>query len=296
MKKIVIAGGSGYLGSLIVEELKKNFAISILSRTQKGEKDNIQFVPWNAQDLGEWTNSLEGAYALINLTGKSINTKFTEKNKKAILKSRVNSTLLLGKAIENCTKPPKKWLNASSVAYYKESWKVPMDEESTEVGSDFLSRVSQKWEEAFYHYPTQETQKIIFRISLILGDHPGSAYFTLKKLVKTGLGGKAGNGKQKVSWMSETDFVRAILFLLDKPYTGPFNFCNANVLTNEQLMSQLREKYKVSLGLPAPKFIIKLGSQFINTSPDLVLRSQYAVPTRLLNEGFTFDCDSIDEI
>ncbi len=296
MKKIIIAGGSGYLGSLLVETLKKDYTLFILSRSEKESSDNVHYVQWDAKNLGEWTHSLENSFALINLAGKNINTSFTEKNKEAILNSRVNSTLLLGKAIENCKNPPVKWLNASSIAYYKESFKSPMDEESNEVGSDFLSRVSQQWEEAFYIYPNSNTHKIVFRISLVLGNHPGSAYYTLKKLVKMGLGGKAGNGKQKVSWISEIDFVRSIIFLLQNPFTGPFNICCPNVLSNEELMSQMRKKFQVNMGLPAPKFAIQLGAGLIDTSPDLVLRSQYVVPTRLINEGFKFKQDTIQSL
>lgn len=295
-KKLILSGGTGYLGSLIVNHFKNDYEVYILTRSNRESEGNIHYVKWDGDTLGEWTQILEDADVVINLAGKNINTRFTEENKTAILQSRIDSTEILGKAIEAAKKPPKMWLNASSVAIYAESEDVARDEYSLPVGKDFLSKVSQAWEEAFYKYPNEQTKKTVFRISLIMGNHEGSAYQTLKKLVKLGSGGKAGNGKQMVSWLSEIDFVRGLEFIVKNELEGAFNFCNPNVLSNAELMKQLRKKYSMPFGLPAPEFLIKLGAGIIGTAPELVLRSQNVVPKRLIENGFTFQLTEIQDI
>lgn len=292
---MILAGGTGYLGSLIQAYFKTDYEIYILTRSKKENKDGINFVQWDAKSLGEWTTVLENADVVINLTGRNINTRFTKENKEAILTSRIESTEIIGEAIENCQNPPKMWLNASSVAVFKNSL-AQFTEESEVRGTDFLSTVSQQWESAFYKYKNEKTKKAIFRISLIMGDQEGSAYKTLKNIVKVGGGGQAGNGKQMVSWLGEKDLVRALAFIIKNELTGAFNFCNKNALSNAELMKQLRKKYNMPIGLPAPAFMIKVAANFIGTAPDLVLRSQNVYPKRLIDNGFTFNQTSIHDI
>lgn len=296
MKKMMIAGGTGYLGNLIIEHFQNEYEIYILTRNAKSNDQKVQFLEWDGNTLGSWTASMENLDVLINLAGKNINTRFTEENKAAILHSRIQSTEILGKAVEECKNPPKIWLNASSIAVYEESWEVAKDENSAENGTDFLSLVSQQWEESFYKFGNNKTRKAVFRISLILGDREGSAYQTLKTLVKTGGGGTAGNGKQMVSWMGENDFVNALQFIIDQQLEGKFNFSNPNALSNKEFMKQLRQKLGMPLGLPAPEFLIRVGSSIIGTAPELVLRSQNVFPERLLKNGFEFKQLSVKDI
>ncbi|MXV37820.1 TIGR01777 family protein [Flavobacteriaceae bacterium Ap0902] len=297
MKKLILSGGAGYLGGLIQDHFQKDYEIYILTRShKKSTQAGIHFMQWNGESVGEWTQVLENADLVINLAGKNINTRFTEENKKGILQSRIQTTEAIGQAIEACTNPPKMWLNASSVAVYKESKEYAKDEFSPTNGEDFLSEVSQKWEKAFYKYPNVDTKKAVFRITLILGDHKGSAYQTLKKLVKVGGGGKAGDGEQIVSWLGEIDFVNALEFIIDNELEGPFNFGNPNPISNAELMKQLREKYNVPFGMPAPAFMIKIGANIIGTAPELILRSQNTQPKRLLEHGFKFTQTRICDI
>ena len=294
---MMLAGGSGYLGNLIINYFKDKFEIYVLTRSPNAEKNqDFQEIKWDGKSFGDWVNELENADILINLAGKNINTRFTEDNKKAILNSRIQSTEILGKAIENCQNPPKMWLNASSVAVYKESKSEVRTEDSPTIGQDFLSEVSQQWEKAFYAYPNEKTRKAVFRISLIMGDSKGSAYQNLKQLVNLGAGGKAGSGEQMVSWISEIDFLRALEFILDKKLEGAFNFCNTQPLSNKQMMQELREKYNILFGLPAPEFAIKLGAGIIGTAPELVLRSQNVFPKRLVEHGFEFKLENLKKI
>lgn len=204
---MILFGGTGYLGNLIQNHFSKAYDIYILTQSQRNSKVNVSYVNWDSETLGDWCKVLENADVLINLAGKNINTRFTEENKKAILESRISSTEILDKAIQYCQNTPKMWLNASAIAFYAKSWEESKAENSPTDGIDFLSKVSQQWENALYKYKDQDTIKAVFRIILILGDNEGSAYQNLKQLVKLGGGGKAVDGKQMIRWMGETDFV-----------------------------------------------------------------------------------------
>lgn len=296
-KKMLIAGGSGYLGGLIIQHFKSDYKIYVLTRSEKDSEDeDIEYIKWQTDSLGEWSKAVENTDVLINLSGKNINTQFTEKNRKAILSSRIESTEILAKAVDNAKNPPKIWLNASSVAVYEESWNTSKTEDDKSNGSDFLSKVSQAWEESFYSAPNEKTKKAIFRISMILGESKGSALLTLKQLIKLGAGGKAGNGKQMVSWLSEKDFVKAIAFIIDNELSGAFNFCTPSPISNDNFMKKLRKKYKIPFGFPAPEFLLKIGAKIIDTSPELVLRSQNVVPKKLLDNGFEFEITDLEEL
>uniref|UniRef100_UPI0039A69CD4 TIGR01777 family oxidoreductase n=1 Tax=Ornithobacterium rhinotracheale TaxID=28251 RepID=UPI0039A69CD4 len=295
--KIVISGGTGYLGSLLVDYYKTKAQVYVLTRSPKKDiPPMVNQVVWDAKNLGDWANCLENADALINLAGKSINTRMTEKNKQEILQSRIDATEALGKAIEACKVPPKMWLNASSIAIYDESRREEKTEYSDLNGTDFLSEVCRKWEMAFYRYAEGKTKKAVFRISLVLGEHKGSALHTLKRLVQFGGGGKAGSGTQMVSWVSERDFVRAIAYIVKHELEGDFNIANGSAVSNKLLMEMLRKKYKRSFGLSAPKILIKLGGEIIGTPPELILRSQNVIPKRLWKAGFNFLHESVLDI
>ena len=229
MKIIIIAGGTGFLGNLLESYFsKKGYQIKILSRKPKKENH----IYWDAQTLDNWTKELENAEALINLTGKTINSRFTDKNIQLIKDSRVASTIVLGEAINLCENPPKIWMNSSTTSIYKESYDVFMSEEKNEIGNDFEQKVATVWENAFHKTANPKTRKIILRTSIVLGEN-GGAFPTLKKLTKFGLGGKQGNGKQKVSWIHEYDFIKVVEFLLNKEnLSGAFNLCVPKPIEN----------------------------------------------------------------
>ncbi|MDO5655493.1 MAG: TIGR01777 family oxidoreductase [Flavobacteriaceae bacterium] len=295
MKKMILAGGSGYLGRLLIQHFRHEYDIFVLTRSGKSGNG---FTPilWDAKTIDSWAEKLENADVLINLTGENINTSFTESNKKKILNSRIESTDILGKAVMQLVNPPKIWLNASAIAVYEESESLARDEYDTTFGNDFLAVVSRKWEETFNQFHRNTMLKAVFRISMILGDTPGSAYKTLKTLVRLGGGGKAGSGKQMVSWMGEQDFVNAIEFIIENSLEGEFNFCNPKALSNKEFMQELRKKMGVPIGIPTPEFLLKIGAGIIGTAPDLVLRSQNVIPKRLIENGFVFEQTQISDI
>ncbi|WP_299102769.1 TIGR01777 family oxidoreductase [uncultured Winogradskyella sp.] len=290
-KKIIIAGGTGFLGK-VLENYFANKGFETLILTRQPTKSNHTY--WNAKDLGQWVNHLEGADVLINLTGKSVDCRYTVKNKRLIHDSRINSTHILGKAILQNINPPKMWLNMSTSTIYKDSYIKQMTEANGDIGNDFSMNIAKSWEAVFNKFEPPNTKKVILRTSIVLGKN-GGALLPLKSLSKLGLGGKQWHGKQKVSWIHETDFARAINFIIENELSGTFNIVSPQPTTNAYLMKSLRHVLKVSIGLPQPKWLIKLGAKLIRTEPELVLKSRNVIPENLINNGFKFKHHKIEK-
>lgn len=289
IKKIILAGGTGFLGNAIINKFNNSETqIIVLTRGVSHQEKNINYINWDGKTLGNWVSSLESADVLINLTGKSVDCRYTEKNKAEILFSRINATRVLGEAIKNTVQAPRIWLNCSSEAIYRSSEDKDMDEFTQENGSGFSYEVSKKWEQSFYDALTPKTRKIVLRISMVLGNE-GGVIPVMKKLVKSGLGGKMGDGKQYVSWIHEEDFLNAISWLIQNESSkGAYNLASPEPIPNKEYMRLLRKHLHVKFGLPASEWMIKIGAFFINTEPELILTSRRVVPTKLLKEGFTF--------
>lgn len=292
MKKIIIAGGSGFLGQVLESYFsKKEYLIKILTRYPT--KENHIF--WDAKTIGNWTSELENSEALINLTGKSVDCRYTEQNKKNIYDSRVNSTKIIGKAINLCKKPPKVWFNSSTATIYKHSLKKEMTEENGDIGDDFSMNIAKSWEKTFFEIKNPNTRKIALRTAIVLGKK-GGAFIPLKNLTKYGLGGKQGSGNQKVSWIHELDFARAIEFLLTKNnLEGIFNLSVPNPTNNKLLMKTLRQEIKIPFGIPHPIWLLEIGAKLIGTETELILKSRNVIPQRLLKENFKFKYQTINK-
>lgn len=291
MKTIIIAGGTGFLGQVLENYfLNKEYQIKILTRTPK--KENHIF--WDAKNLGTWTKSLENIETIINLTGKSVDCRYTENNKKLIYESRIDSTNIIGKAINLCKTPPKIWINSSTATIYKHSLEKEMDEENGEIGNDFSMNIAKSWEKAFNIIQNPKTRKIVIRTSIVLGKK-GGAIIPLKKLTKFGLGGKQGSGNQKVSWIHELDFARAIHFLINsEKLSGNFNLSVPKPTNNKTLMKSFRKALGIPFGLNHPVWLLQLGSKIIRTETELILKSRNAIPNRLLTNNFNFIHNNIE--
>lgn len=285
MNTITIAGGSGFLGQVLEDYFsKKGHPIYILTRSPKRTND----IYWNAKDLEDWTSILEQTDVLINLTGKSVDCRYHTDNKKQILDSRVDSTHALGLAINLCETPPKIWLNSSTATIYRHSTDKEMTEDNGEIGDDFSMNIAKSWEQAFFSITNPKTRKIALRTSIVMGKH-GGATQPLKNLVRIGLGGKQASGEQKVSWIHELDFARAIEFLIDsETLDGHFNLAVPKPTSNRTLMKSFRKVMHVPFGISHPEWLIKLGAKLIGTEPELVLKSRNVIPKRLLDNGFNF--------
>ncbi|WP_299225091.1 TIGR01777 family oxidoreductase [uncultured Psychroserpens sp.] len=292
LKTITIAGGSGFLGQVLENYFsKKGYTIFTLTRHPKRSNE----IFWNAKDFDKWTNILEQTDVLINLTGKSVDCRYNEHNKKLIYNSRIDATHILGLAINQCNRPPKTWINSSTATIYKHSMNKEMSEENGDIGADFSMNIAKSWENTFYDINNTKTRKIAIRTSIVMGKD-GGATEPLKNLVRFGLGGKQASGHQKVSWIHELDFARAVEFLIENQnLDGNFNLAVPKPTDNKTLMKSLRKVMKVPFGISHPEWLIKLGAKLIGTESELVLKSRNVVPKRLLDNGFSFHFTEIQE-
>ncbi len=296
MMKVVIAGGTGFLGSELIQHFENNnHQVVILTRGKSKTVGKTIFVQWDAATEGDWETCLVDTDVLINLTGKSVNCRYTELNKQEIINSRVNATQVLQVAVNKLQKKPKLWINASAAAIYGQSQEALFTEESKERGVDFSAQVAQNWEKAFFHEETLNVRKVALRISLILAK-TGGVFPVFSKLTRFGLGGKMGDGKQKFGWVHIKDVLRMIDFIIEKEeISGPVNCVSVNTPSNQQFMTALRKALKVPLGIPQPKFLLKIGATFIGTESELILASITAYPKKLIDNGFKFEFENCQE-
>jgi len=287
--KIIIAGGSGFLGKSL-ENHFQNHEVWILTRNPKRPNEIL----WDAQNLGKWSDSLENADVLINLTGKSVDCRYNDKNRAEILRSRIDSTNVLQMAIDNCKIPPKIWLNASSATIYIPTETQLMTETNGIIGDDFSMNVCKAWEKAFFEKQNPKTRKVALRIAIVLGKE-GEALKKLKTITQVGLGGKLGSGRQKMSWIHIEDFCRAIEFIIkNESIIGEINISAPNPIDNQHFMKTLRDKLKMPFGIPSPKFMLEIGALLLQTEAVLLLKSINVYPERLLNSGFRFRFETIE--
>jgi uncharacterized protein (TIGR01777 family) len=287
-QKIIIAGGTGFLGSCLCEKYNnKDVEITILSRKLLKNHDNVSYVQWDAKTAGDWTIHLEGSTAIINLVGKSVNCRYTEKNKKEIIASRVDATFIIGKAIIKCKYPPKVWVNAGSVAIFGDSGAVLKDEDSP-VGSGFSPQICKEWEQAFNETETPNTRKVFLRIGLVL-QQGGGILKPYMNLARLWLGGKIGTGKQYMTWIHEDDFTSVMDWIIhQKSIQGILHCASPNPVTNKDFMKAMRLSVSKSFGFPTPAFLIRIGAVFIGTDADLVLSGRRVVSRILKENNFKF--------
>lgn len=295
MRKVVIAGGTGHLGSLVTEHfVNSNVKVVLLTR-KLPPKGNplVSYTLWDGKTLGEWSEVLESTDVVLNFSGKSVNCIYTKKNKEKLISSRVESTRILGEAIQRAENPPKIWINASSAAYYGFSDK-PMDE-SAPAGTDFPAEICKNWENAFYNVNLDNTRRVALRLGVVLQRKKG-LILPFVRLARFFLGGKQGSGEQQFSWIHEKDFIRSIQwFLENNTAIGSYNATAPEPICNKRFMGTLRDALGIPFGIPIPSFLIRLGGRVVGTEPDLVLKGRKVVPKRLLNEGFEFNFPEIDK-
>ena len=295
MKKLIIASGTGFLGNVLIQHFKNKFEeIVILTRGKSEIKNQIKYVNWNAKSFSGWEKELENVDVVINLAGKSVDCRYTEKNKAEILASRIDSTKILNEAILQCENPPKHFINSSTATIYRHSEDTEMDEYTGEIGNDFSMNVAKTWEKKFYEIETPNTLKTAIRTSIVLGKN-GGAFIPLKKLTQFGLGGKNGNGSQFVSWIHEKDFARAVEFIIEKELSGSINVVSPKPIQNEAFMKKLQKAIGIPFGLPISKSMLELGAKIIKTETELVLKSRNVIPKRLTENGFEFEFADLDK-
>jgi uncharacterized protein len=295
--KVVIPGGSGQVGTILARALHRDgHDVVVLSR--RPDTRPWRVVAWDGVTLGSWQRDIDGSDVVINLTGRSVNCRYTPSNRRQILESRVVPTRLVGQAIAHAERPPRVWLQASTATIYAHRFDAANDEHSGILGGhesqapsswQFSIDVARAWERAFDDAITERTRKVALRSAMTLSPDEGGIFDTLLGLVRYGLGGKAGDGRQFMSWIHHQDFVAAVRWLIDRDdIEGVVNVAAPGPLPNADFMGTLREAFGASFGLPIGTWMLEIGAVFLRTETELILKSRRVVPARLLEHGFGF--------
>jgi len=299
MSTIVIAGGSGLLGQALSEHfVRAGRRVVILGRRPSTpDSETVRRVQWSgipAEKAQAWEEHLAGAEAVINMAGRSVNCRYTARNRKQMMDSRILSTRALGQALARCKTPPAAWLNSSTATIYTHTFGPPHDESGVvgatpEAKDAFSIEIATSWEREFFAAPVAN-RKVALRTAVVLSNMPGGIVRILARLARFGLAGKMGDGKQWVSWVHEHDFCRAVEFILAHPaVSGVVNIAAPNPVTNTQMMQAFRAAVGRGIGLPAARWMLEVGAFFLRTETELLIKSRHVISGRLPREGFVFE-------
>jgi uncharacterized protein (TIGR01777 family) len=295
--KIVLPGGSGQVGSVLARAFHaEGHEVVVLSRDPRPAA--WRGVAWDAETLGSWTKELDGADVVVNLAGRSVNCRYGAENRRQILGSRVQSARIVGEAIALAKRPPRVWLQASTATIYAHRFDAANDEATGILGGheadapdtwNFSIEVAKSWERAVDEARTPDTRKVKMRSAILMSPDRGGPFDLLANLVRLGLGGKAGDGRQFVSWVHDADFVAAVRWLIDhEDVEGAMNIAAPNPLPNAEFMRALREALGVRIGLPASEWMLEIAAFFMRTETELLLKSRRVVAGILKQRGFEF--------
>lgn len=295
--KIVIAGGTGQLGNILARSFtSQGNDVSVLSRHSTQMPWRI--VLWDAKNPGAWSDEIDGADVVINLAGRSVDCRYNTENRRAIMDSRVHTTRAIGHAIIKAKHPPRLWLQMSTATIYAHRYDAPNDETTGIIGGTepdvpetwrFSIDVARAWENAATEFRLDATRIVLMRTAMVMSPDAGGVFETLLRLVRFGLGGTSGNGKQFLSWIHHADFTRAVEFIIAHPnLDGAINITSPNPVPNREFMRELRSAWGVPIGLPANRLMLELGALIMQSETELILKSRRVIPARLLEAGFTF--------
>ena len=294
--KVVIPGGTGQVGALLARDFAAGgHEVVVLSRNPGAAPWRV--VGWDAEAVGDWAAEIDGADVVINLAGRSVNCRYTAANRRLIKDSRVRSARAVGQAIARATRPPRVWLQMSTATIYAHRYDAANDEATGILGGAepdapdawrFSIDVAESWERATNEAVNPQTRKVLLRSAVVMSPVRGGPFDILLWLVRRGLGGTNGDGRQYVSWMHDRDFVRAVHWLIDHELDGPVNLAAPDPVPNREFMRSLRAAWGARFGLPATNWMLAVGALLMRTETELILKSRRVVPGRLVQSGFEF--------
>jgi uncharacterized protein (TIGR01777 family) len=298
--KLILAGGTGQLGNVLARYFARDTnEVVVLSRSQKRPFPNskVRWVSWDGKTPGAWQREIENADVVINLAGRTVNCRYSRRNRDQILRSRIDSTRAIGEAISRSETSPKLWLQSSTATIYPHCFDRANDEDGIVGGGEkgvpktwnFSVDVAKRWEQTALDFASAGSRLVLLRTAMVMSPDPGGVFDVLMGLTRRGLGGRNASGQQFVSWIHELDFVRSIEWICNHAgLSGPINICSPNPIPNSEFMRQLRIVAGVNFGLPASRWMLELGALLMKTETELVLKSRKVIPSRLLHSGFEF--------
>jgi uncharacterized protein len=299
MKRIVIPGGTGYLGRALAELLvARGDDVVMLSRSGKSRVDGCRVVEWDGRTVGAWARELDGADAIVHLSGQRVDTRATKRNVDNLISSRVEPVKAVGQAAKECANPPKVWIQSGSLAIFGETGDQIVDEQTTPtgIGPREMVTVCLAWEAAYRQASAIVPRRVLLRMGIGLGGVNDPATAKLAQLVKLGLGGKIGSGKQWVSWVALNDILRVMIQSIDDPtMAGTFHVSSPNPVTNQEMMRTYRRLLGRKFGFASPALLVKFGAPILGSSASLALTVRRVMPTNLLSHGFTFETPNFEE-
>lgn len=302
--KVIIPGGSGQVGVVLARAFEKDgHDVVVLSR--KASSAPWRTVEWNGKTIGDWATEIEGADVVINLAGRSVNCRYNAENRRQMMNSRVDSTRIVGQAIASAADPPKVWLQASTATIYAHRFDAPNDDVDGVIGGSepeapdtwrFSIEVAKAWEKAALETGTPKTRKVLMRSAMTMSPDRGGIFDVMLGLVRLGLGGTAGSGKQFISWIHDRDFIRSVYWLIEhEELQGPINISSPNPLPNREFMSIFRKAWGTRIGLPGMEWQLAIGAFLMRTETELILKSRRVVPRLLTESGFYFEFPNWEE-
>ena len=297
---VVIAGGSGFLGVALAYHLsERGFSVTILSRNSPRPDGPWKFVKWDARTLGDWCECLNGADAVVNLAGRSVDCIKSPDHCDEILRSRVEATRVLGEAMRAVDSPPPVWVQMSTAHIYGDPPALICTEDSA-FGYGLAPDVGRAWEKQFGESVLPNQRGVVLRTSFVIGQDRGAgggALSRLRTVTRFGLGGKVGSGKQGMSWIHETDMNRIFeKAIVDSTMQGAYIASSPNPESQQDFMRSLRKSLGVPIGLPATEWMVRLGAHWLlRTDPELALYGRFVVPKRLVDSGFEFEFPDLND-
>jgi uncharacterized protein (TIGR01777 family) len=292
MGKIVVAGGTGFLGKALAEALLSNGSEVVLLTRGKSSGPKVRSVEWDGHSLGNWAKEIAGAQAIVNLSGHPVSVPWSSLNRKLIFESRVDSTRVIGEAISQTNHPPAVWINGSAVGIYGNRGDEVLDE-SSKKGVGFLPDVCSAWEQAVQAADCPDTRRVELRTGVVLG-RAGGAYVPLRDLTRAYFGGHVGDGRQWVPWIHVQDWVNLVLWVIEQSVEGPINAVSPNPVRNLDLMQTLRKVIRRPWSPPVPAFGLAIVSKFGGPDPSVLLDSMRVIPAVALEHGLEYEFPTLD--
>ena len=291
MSKVVIAGGSGFVGQEVGKRLQEaGYEVVVLSRTGNGGA--FRGVKWDGKTLGDWVKELDGAKAILNYCGAPIVKKWTDSYKRVLRESRLDPTTVIGQAINQCSTPPEVWMNASAIGFYGDGGSRSLSECSP-AGEGFMGELCVEWENAVHAIATPKTRKVIARLGIVLGED-GGAFPLFKKLTNFGIGGAVGSGDQYMSWIHIDDVTGMTQWMLESEVSGVVNVVSPEPETNADFMKAMRDEVGRPPVPAAPAFLMKTFGGLAGIEAETILQGQRVYPVIAEGHGYVFRFETLE--